>query len=140
MGRVPESSIIVVGNEIIRGFTVDTNSNWLAGRLFKAGFPVRLVTTIGDVDEDIVAAIQQHVRRTELARIFVCGGLGPTPDDRTYIALAHALDQPLVYRREVPAPRIGNLLGSFVRCKVPKCGESRTHVSDRREGRFRAHA
>src|SRR5438876_277412 len=53
MGRVPQSSIIVVGNEILRGFTVDTNSNWLASRLFQCGFPVRLITTVGDVDDDI---------------------------------------------------------------------------------------
>jgi nicotinamide-nucleotide amidase len=103
MGPVPESSIIVIGNEIIRGFTVDTNSHWLSGRLFKAGFPVRLITTVGDVDGDIVAAIRAHIANQALTRIFVCGGLGPTPDDRTYIALAHALEQPLVYRREVGA-------------------------------------
>jgi molybdenum cofactor synthesis domain-containing protein len=103
MGRVPESSIIVVGNEILRGFTVDTNSNWLAARLFGCGFPVRLITTVGDVDEDIVSAIHGHIARPELSRIFVCGGLGPTPDDRTYVALARALDQPLVYRRDVGA-------------------------------------
>jgi len=103
MGRVPQSSIIVVGNEILRGFTVDTNSNWLAARLFHCGFPVRLITTVGDVDDDIVSAIHEHVARRELSRIFVCGGLGPTPDDRTYVALARALNQPLVYRREVGA-------------------------------------
>src|SRR5438445_9069195 len=103
MGRVPQSSIIVVGNEILRGFTVDTNSNWVASRLFQCGFPVRLITTVGDVDDDIVSAIHQHVDRAELLRIFVCGGLGPTPDDRTYVALARALNQPLVYRRDVGA-------------------------------------
>jgi nicotinamide-nucleotide amidase len=101
MGRVPESSIIVVGNEIIRGFTVDTNSNWLATRLFRCGYPVRIITTIGDIDADIVGAIREHIAKPELSRIFVCGGLGPTPDDRTYVALARAFDQPLVYRREV---------------------------------------
>jgi nicotinamide-nucleotide amidase len=101
MGRVPQSSIIVVGNEILRGFTVDTNSNWLAARLFACGYTVRLITTVGDVDDDIVSAIHEHVARPELSRILVCGGLGPTPDDRTYVALARALNQPLVYRREV---------------------------------------
>src|SRR5436853_6624474 len=87
MGRVPQSSIIVVGNEILRGFTVDTNSNWLAARLFGCGFPVRLITTVGDVDDDIVSAIHEHGGRSTLTRTFVCGGLGPTPDDPTYDGL-----------------------------------------------------
>src|SRR3989442_10255916 len=91
--------MIVVGNEILRGLTVDTNSNWLAGRLFRCGYPVRIITTVGDVDVDIVGAIHDHIARAELSRIFVCGGLGPTPDDRTYIAPAPAPHPPLVYRR-----------------------------------------
>ena len=103
MGRMPQSSIIVVGNEILSGFTVDTNSHWLAGRLFHVGYPVRLMTTVGDIDADIVAAIREHTARRDIARIFVCGGLGPTPDDRTYVALGRALNQPLVYRRDVGA-------------------------------------
>lgn len=100
---MPRSSIIVVGNEILRGFTVDTNSNWLAARLFECGYTVRLMTTVGDVDDDIVRAIHDHVAENDLSRIFVCGGLGPTPDDRTYLALAHALDRRLVYNRALGA-------------------------------------
>ena len=126
---MPQSSIIVVGNEILRGFTVDTNSNWLAGRLFRCGYPVRLITTVGDVDEDIVAAIQAHVARTELSRIFVCGGLGPTPDDRTYVALARALDQPLVYRREVGA-QMQNLM--FLRNIAAQRGTAGLNAGNRR--------
>ena len=126
---MPESSIIVVGNEIIRGFTVDTNSNWLAARLFKAGFPVRLITTVGDVDDEIVAAIREHIARTELSRIFVCGGLGPTPDDRTYIALGHALDQPLVYRREVGA-QMQNLM--FIFGRAAQRGTAELNAGNRR--------
>jgi molybdenum cofactor synthesis domain-containing protein len=126
---VPEASIIVVGNEIIRGFTVDTNSNWLASRLFKRGFPVRLITTVGDVDGDIVAAIKGHVGRKELSRIFVSGGLGPTPDDRTYIALAHALDQPLVYRREVGA-QMQNLM--FIFGRAAQRGTAELNAGNRR--------
>src|SRR3982074_2904081 len=86
MERVPQSSIIVVGNEILRGFTIDTNSNWLAMRLVRCGFPVRLITTVGDVEADIIEAIHAHIKRSELTRIFVCGGLGPTPGDPTYVA------------------------------------------------------
>lgn len=126
---MPESSIIVVGNEIIRGFTVDTNSNWLAARLFKCGFPVRLITTVGDVDADIVSAIHQHLERRELTRIFVCGGLGPTPDDRTYVALAHALDQPLAYRREV-GEQMQNLM--FILGRAAQRGTAELNAGNRR--------
>ncbi len=103
MAPVPESSIIAVGNELLRGFTVDTNSNWLAGRLFAHGYPARLITVVGDTDDDIVAAIHDHAGRRGLSRIFVCGGLGPTPDDRTYAAVARALGRPLRYNRMIGA-------------------------------------
>ena len=126
---MPESSIIVVGNELIRGFTVDTNSNWLAARLFKSGYPVRLITTVGDVDGDIVEAIHEHARRPELSRIFVCGGLGPTPDDRTYVALAHALGQPLTYRREIGA-QMQNLM--FIFGRAAQRGTAELNAGNRR--------
>ena len=126
---MPQSSIIVVGNEILRGFTVDTNSNWLAGRLFQCGYTVRLITTVGDVDEDIVAAIHEHVTRPELSRIFVCGGLGPTPDDRTYVALARALGQPLAYRREVGA-QMQNLM--FINKMAERRGTAGLNAGNRR--------
>ena len=129
MERVPQSSIIIVGNEILRGFTVDTNSNWLAGRLFGCGYPVRLITTIGDMDEDIVSAIHDHVARPELSRIFVCGGLGPTPDDRTYVALARALDQRLVYRRDVGA-QMQNLM--FIMNMAARRGTAGLNAGNRR--------
>ena len=129
MRRVPESSIIAVGNELLRGFTVDTNSNWLATRLFHVGFPVRVITTVGDVDADIVSAIHDHLERPELARIFVCGGLGPTPDDRTYVALGRALDQPLVYRREVGA-QMQNLM--FLLNMAARRGTASLNAGNRR--------
>jgi nicotinamide-nucleotide amidase len=109
---VPESSIIAVGNEILGGFTVDTNSNWLATQLFASGYPVRFISVVGDVEEDIAAAVRQDIERTRLSRIFVCGGLGPTPDDRTYSALARALNRPLKYRRETGS-QMQNLMFVF---------------------------
>jgi len=119
----------VVGNEILRGFTVDTNSNWLAMRLFRVGFPVRLITTVGDVDADIVSAIHEHSKRPELTRIFVCGGLGPTPDDRTFVALGRALDQPMVYRRDVGA-QMQNLM--FTRNMAARRGTASLNAGNRR--------
>jgi nicotinamide-nucleotide amidase len=137
MERVPQSSIIIVGNEILRGFTVDTNSNWLAGRLFACGYPVRIITTIGDVDADIVSAIHDHIGRAELSRIFVCGGLGPTPDDRTYVALARALDQRLVYRRDVGA-QMQNLM--FIMNMAARRGTAGLNAGNRRMATLPEHA
>jgi nicotinamide-nucleotide amidase len=94
---MPSSSIIAVGDELLRGFTVDTNSNWLAGRLFSLGYPLKRIEVVGDVETDIVTAIQDHRARPELSRVFVCGGLGPTSDDRTFQAVARALSRRLVY-------------------------------------------
>jgi len=98
-----QSSIIAVGDEILGGFTLDTNSHWLASRLFAAGYPVRRLDVVGDVEPDIVDAVGRHLTLPDIGRIFVCGGLGPTPDDRTYAALGRALGRPLHYHRAVGA-------------------------------------
>ncbi len=95
--HTPYSAIITVGDEILGGFTQDTNAQWLAARLFARGFPPRGMEVVGDRADDIVAAVRRWVARPEVARIFLCGGLGPTPDDRTFAALAQALGRPLVY-------------------------------------------
>ena len=129
MARVPESSIIAVGNELLRGFTVDTNSNWLAGRLFACGYQARLITVVGDIDEDIVTAIHDHIERRSLARIFVCGGLGPTPDDRTYAAVGRALGRPLGYNRMIGA-QMQNLM--FARRVAGRRGTAELNAGNRK--------
>jgi len=130
---VATSSIIVVGNEILRGFTVDTNSNWLAAQLFHCGFPVTLITTIGDVDEDIVGAVRHHLGRRDNDRIFVCGGLGPTPDDRTFAALGTALGRELVVEEAV-RERIERRLARMVEAKLIDSAELTEGLVDQ-EGR-----
>ena len=126
---MPESSIITVGNELLRGFTQDTNSSWLAARLFARGYPVRRITIVGDVDADIVAAVRDELGRTELARIFVCGGLGPTPDDRTYGALALALGRRLHYDRATGAQMQGLM---FSRGVAARRGTAELNAGNRR--------
>ena len=126
---MPESSIITVGNELLRGFTQDTNSSWLAARLFARGYPVRRITSIGDADADIVTAVREDVAREELARIFVCGGLGPTPDDRTYGALALALNRRLRYDRATGAQMQGLM---FSRGVAARRGTAELNAGNRR--------
>ncbi len=127
--HVPYSSIIAVGDEILRGFTVDTNSSWLANRLFMRGFPARRIEVVGDVEADIVTAVRDHLKHDELARIFVCGGLGPTPDDRTFAALARAFERPLLYDRAIGA-QMQNYL--FLTGAVARRGTAALNVGDRK--------
>lgn len=92
----PRSStvIVAVGDELLGGFTLDTNSHWLAQQVREAGWPVRRIEVVADRDEDIVAAIGRAV--SDAWRVFVCGGVGPTTDDRTLGAVSRALGRPIV--------------------------------------------
>ena len=126
---MPCSSIIAVGTELLHGFTVDTNSSWLAARLFRRGFAVRRITVVGDDDAEIAGAVRADLARVELDRIFLCGGLGPTPDDRTYAALAQALDRPLVYDRATGA-QMQNLL--FRRQVAARRGTAELNAGNRK--------
>ncbi len=87
--------LIAVGDELLSGHTLDTNSNFLARALFAAGYAVRRVEVVGDLETAIVTAVRRAVAEDGVRRIVVSGGIGPTPDDRTFAAVAAALDLPL---------------------------------------------
>jgi len=81
--------IISIGDELILGQTVDSNSAWLSARLARLGISVAEHITVGD-DVD---AIESHLRRVSQQSDFIIatGGLGPTEDDLTRYAVAKAL-------------------------------------------------
>lgn len=88
------SVVIAVGDELLRGHTQDTNTHWLTQRLYALGFPMHRGHMISDVPEEIVRMVRAEIA-SEATAVFCCGGLGPTPDDRTMAALAVALNRPL---------------------------------------------
>jgi molybdenum cofactor synthesis domain-containing protein len=93
---VPTSSIVAIGDELVGGFTLDTNSHWLAERLRLLGHPVKRVTQIRDRPPEIIEQVGRELADAEVTHVFLSGGLGPTPDDRTFGALAEALGRELV--------------------------------------------
>src|SRR2546430_1140020 len=93
---MPASRIGAIGHELVGGFTLDTNSHWMAERLRLLGYPVKRVTQIRDKPDEIVDQIRLELDDAEITDVFVSGGLGPTPDDRTFAALAQALGKELV--------------------------------------------
>ena len=100
---MPTSCIVAIGDELVGGFTLDTNSHWMAERLRLLGYPVKRVTQIRDRPPEIVERVRSELEDAELTDVFLSGGLGPTPDDRTFAALADALGRELVIWEETRA-------------------------------------
>ncbi len=85
--------LISIGDEILIGNTVDTNSNYLAERLTKLGAIIARIVTIPDDTETIVKELIESVKNHDV--VVTTGGLGPTWDDGTVAALAKFLDAQL---------------------------------------------
>jgi molybdenum cofactor synthesis domain-containing protein len=100
---VPATSIVAIGDELVGGFTLDTNSHWMAERLRLLGYPVKRVTQIRDRPHEIVEQLHRELDDPDITDVFLTGGLGPTPDDRTFAALAEALGKELVVWEETRA-------------------------------------
>jgi nicotinamide-nucleotide amidase len=75
------ASIITIGDELLIGQVVDTNSAWMGQELNKNGIWVARRTAVGDIREDIRQALDEESGRAEI--ILITGGLGPTADDIT---------------------------------------------------------
>jgi nicotinamide-nucleotide amidase len=86
--------ILVVGNEILDGVVLDTNSQWIINHLKPLGFQVHETITIRDNVEAIGKALNRLID-DGCGLIFTTGGLGPTHDDMTLQGIAHGLDLPL---------------------------------------------
>jgi nicotinamide-nucleotide amidase len=76
-----KAEIISIGNELLSGITINSNSSWIAQQLTKIGVTVHWITTIADKKDDIIFALQTATSRADV--ILCTGGLGPTPDDIT---------------------------------------------------------
>jgi nicotinamide-nucleotide amidase len=80
------AEIIAIGDELLYGQTLDTNSHWISGELDKIGIKVVRRTTIGDIEEEIINTFAEAEKRADV--ILITGGLGPTSDDLTKPCLA----------------------------------------------------
>jgi nicotinamide-nucleotide amidase len=87
--------IITIGDEILIGQIVDTNSAWMAVELNKAGFDVVQITSVHDQADHIVEALKLALGRADV--VLFTGGIGPTNDDITKLTLANFFDSRLVY-------------------------------------------
>jgi nicotinamide-nucleotide amidase len=82
-----EAEIITIGDELLIGQVVDTNATFMAAALQQIGISVKRISSIGDRHQAIETILSEAVPRTSL--ILITGGLGPTRDDITKLALAN---------------------------------------------------
>ncbi|MGA3067755.1 MAG: competence/damage-inducible protein A [Tepidisphaeraceae bacterium] len=90
--------ILSIGDELVLGQTIDTNSAWLSAQLAALGVAVLQHITLPDNQSAIESAIRSLAPTCDL--LIINGGLGPTPDDLTRQALAAALNEPLELNQE----------------------------------------
>jgi nicotinamide-nucleotide amidase len=84
--KTVSAEILTIGDEILYGQIVDSNSQWMSVELDKIGVKVIRKTTVGDVEEEILTAFAEAENRADI--ILITGGLGPTSDDLTKPCLA----------------------------------------------------
>jgi nicotinamide-nucleotide amidase len=87
------AGFVVIGNEVLDGIVLDTNSNWMETRLTALGLEVRMLVSVRDNLQEIGKALRFASENCDV--VITTGGLGPTHDDMTLKAVALALGREL---------------------------------------------
>lgn len=104
------AAIITIGDELLIGQTIDTNSAFIAQELNKIGIWVKRRIAVGDVKEEILNALDGQSKDCDL--IIITGGLGPTADDITKPALCEYFNSKLVTNEEA-LENVANIFSKF---------------------------
>ncbi len=92
-------SIITIGDELLIGQTIDTNSAWIAQQLNPMGIPIKRRIAVGDDKQEILDALERERKDSDI--IIITGGLGPTSDDITKPVLCEYFNSGLIENKEV---------------------------------------
>lgn len=92
------AAIIIIGNEILSGRTLDQNANFIAKRCSEIGIVLDEIRIIPDIQE----IIKKVVRNASInhKNVFVTGGIGPTHDDITALSIAKAFNRKLIFNKK----------------------------------------
>ncbi|MBD2715113.1 competence/damage-inducible protein A [Microvirga sp. STR05] len=113
MPLLPDVEIMTIGDELLYGQVVDTNSAFMGQELAKIGLRVRQISSVSDRADEIVAVLDQARERAQV--VLITGGLGPTKDDLTKHVLAHYFHTELVLHE----PTLEHVEGIFRRFNRP---------------------
>ena len=118
-------SIITIGDEILIGQIVDTNSAWIAQRLNEIGLEISKIYTVSDTETAILRTLKRAEELSDI--VILTGGLGPTNDDITKNTLATYFDDKLVRNEEVLV-HIKDLFKKFGVSKINKLNEQQADL------------
>jgi len=118
--------IITIGDEILIGQIVDTNSAWMATELNKFGFEIAQISSVHDSAEHIIEALNLALERADI--VLFTGGIGPTKDDITKQTLCKYFNSKLVFNEDV-FKNIENLLRNRQRA-INELTNSQAYVPD----------
>lgn len=91
--------LVTIGNELLLGYTVDTNAAWLSRELAGQGIRIVRRVTVGDGAEEIADAVREALART--GGVITSGGLGPTADDLTKPSIAELFGRGMTLDEEI---------------------------------------
>ena len=92
------AGLIIIGDEILSGRTQDTNSNFIANKLVKAGIKLEQIRTIQDDQKTIIDTVKAFHK--SYTYVFTTGGIGPTHDDITSESMAIAFNKEFCFHKE----------------------------------------
>lgn len=92
--NIVSAGLLIIGDEILSGRTVDQNINFLAKNLSENGILLKEVRVVGDFENEIIFAVNEL--RKKFDYVFTSGGIGPTHDDITSLSIAKAFNQDLI--------------------------------------------
>ena len=104
--------IITVGNEILAGQTIDTNSAYISSELRKIGIAAHYHTTVGDKPDRLLNILKKALLRTDI--IIVTGGLGPTIDDITLETVSRLTDKKTIQQAKLLKNKVGTAPGLII--------------------------
>jgi len=107
------AEIITIGDEILIGQIVDTNSAWIAQELNNIGLRVKQISSVSDDRVHILMALSEAAKRADV--VIITGGLGPTKDDITKKTIAEYFDVKLIENAEA----LANVTAIFARYDRP---------------------
>jgi nicotinamide-nucleotide amidase len=108
-----QAEIITIGDEILIGQILDSNSKWIAEEFNKIGVSVYQITSIQDTKDHILAALNQAQLNSDI--VILTGGLGPTKDDITKLTLAEYFNDELILNEEI----VANIKEMFAKLNYP---------------------